>query len=219
MSGGAHPEKKRYDDREQKDFKRQWCNEVVIATYDKRCYSVKDLLFDKSPATLPVSNKGMSHAEYFAQRKGITLKYPKAVPMVEVLGRNDSSIFLPAEIVCANELDTQLKAKLPLIASFTPGKEEIMFGFLLCLTIYMHSLSPIRFQSDVRHKAIEEIRRFVTPGAQKSKGEKDLLPALGFVLSDSRIKVRVTKLPLPVITAAGLRIPESAGGMWAPQSK
>ncbi|KAL7520247.1 hypothetical protein ACHAWX_004980 [Stephanocyclus meneghinianus] len=188
MSGGTHPEKKRYDDREQKDFKRQWCNEVVIATYDKRCYSVKDLLFDKSPATLPVSNKGMSHAEYFAQRKGITLKYPKAVPMVEVLGRNDSSIYLPAEIVCANELDTQLK--LPLIASFTP---------------------------DVRHKAIEEIRRFVTPGAQKSKGEKDLLPSLGFVLSDSRVRVRVTKLPLPVITAAGLRIPESAGGMWAPQ--
>lgn len=71
----------------------------------------------------------------------------------------------------------------------------------------------------MRHKAIEEIRRFVTPGAQKSKGEKDLLPSLGFVLSDSRVRVRVTKLPLPVITAAGLRIPESAGGMWAPQSK
>eukprot|EP00804_Cyclotella_cryptica_P022927 CCRYP_018744-RA/>CCRYP_018744-RA protein AED:0.29 eAED:0.29 QI:71/1/1/1/1/0.85/7/1036/740 len=190
MSGDTHPEKKRYDDREKKDFKRQWCNEVVIATYDKRCYSVKDLLFDKSPATLPVSDKGMSHAEYFAQRKGITLKYPKAVPMVEVLGRNDSSIFLPAEIVCANELDVQLKAKLPTIASFTP---------------------------DVRHKAIEEIRRFVTPGAQKSKGGKDLLPALGFVLSDQRIRVRVTKLPLPVMTAAGVRIPESAGGMWAPQ--
>lgn len=42
---------------------------------------------------------------------------------------------------------------------------------------------------------------------------------MGFTLVDDRVKVRVTKLPIPVITAAGVRIPESAGGMWAPQSK
>lgn len=42
---------------------------------------------------------------------------------------------------------------------------------------------------------------------------------MGFTLIDDRVKVRVTKLPIPVITAAGVRIPESAGGVWAPQSK
>lgn len=192
MCKGAHPEKKHFDDREKADFKRQFNNEVVIAMYDKKCYSVKDLIFDKSPATLPVSDKGVSHADYFKQRKDITLKYPNAAPMVEVLGRNNTSIYLPAELVCANELDLQLKSKLPSIASFTP---------------------------DLRHNAIEEITRFLTPGAQKSKDGRDLLPALGFECSNSRVKVRVTKLPLPVISAAGLKIPESAGGMWAPQSK
>jgi hypothetical protein len=122
MSGGNY--QKKYDAREQADFKRKFCNEVVIAVYDKRCYSVKDLHFDKSPASLPIQGKTMSHADYFAQRKNIKLKYPNAVPMVEVLGRNDRSIYLPAELVCANELDPQLKSKLPMIASFKPGKRR-----------------------------------------------------------------------------------------------
>ena len=46
----------------------------------KRCYSVIDLMFDKSPVTLTVKDLDMSHAEYFKQRKDITLKYPNATP-------------------------------------------------------------------------------------------------------------------------------------------
>lgn len=80
------------------------------------------------------------------------------------------------------------------------------------LTLLLH------FYSEERHQAIEEIRKYLIPGA-KSKSGKDLLPALGFVLNDSKVRVGVKKLPLPVITAAGVRVPESAGGMWAPQSK
>lgn len=68
-------------------------------------------------------------------------------------------------------------------------------------------------------EAIEKIKTYLIPGAQKSKGAKDLLPAMGFTLQDERVKVRVTKLPIPVMTAAGVRIPESAGGNWAPPSK
>lgn len=73
--------------------------------------------------------------------------------------------------------------------------------------------------SEQREEAIDEIKKYLIPGAQKSKGAKDLLPSMGFTLIDDRVKVRVTMLPIPVITAAGVRIPESAGGMWAPQSK
>lgn len=120
ISGGNH--QKTYSKQEQDQFKRQFCNEVVIATYDKKCYSVKDLHFDKSASSLPIPGKNFSHAEYFAQKLPNGLKYPHAVPMVEVLGRNDKSIFLPPEVVCANELDPQLKAKLPMIASFKPGE-------------------------------------------------------------------------------------------------
>ena len=192
MSYGDSPEKKRYSPKEMQEFKRKFCNEVVIAMYDKKCYSVKDLHFDKSPASLPIPGKNFSHAEYFAKKKGINLRFPNATPMIEVLGRNDSSIYLPAELVCANELEPHLKSKLPMIASWTP---------------------------DVRHAAIEEIRRYLIPGEQKSRGGGDLLPALGFTLKDSRVRVGVTKLPLPIMSAAGVKIPASAGSMWAPQSE
>lgn len=39
---------------QQNQARRTWNNEVVICVYDKRCYSVIDLVFDKSPASLPV---------------------------------------------------------------------------------------------------------------------------------------------------------------------
>ena len=134
----------------------------------------------------------MSHAEYFKQRKDITLKYPKACPMVVVLGRNNNKIYLPAELVAVNELDPFIKSQLPQIASFTP---------------------------QVRNEAIEEIRRYLTPGAQKTKGNGGgLLPALGFTLSDSRLVVNVTKLELPIIEAAGVRVPADRGAQWTPMS-
>lgn len=189
MCEGRHPEQMRFDARTQAALKRKWCNEVVIATYDKRCYSVIDLHFDKTPASLPVKGLNMSHAEYFKARKDIDLQYPKAAPIVAVSGRNNSTIFLPAELVCGNELDPQLKMKLPLIASFTP---------------------------QVRYEGIDEMKRYLIPGAQKNRTGGALLTSLGFGLVDKLINVPVTKLELPAIIAAGVQVPAHMGGMWAP---
>jgi len=167
-----------------------WRNEVVIATYDKRCYSVIDLLFDESPASKMISDLNISHAEYFTKRKKLTLKYPNAKPLVAVLGRQNSTIYLPAELVCGNELEPKLKQQLPSIASFKPEK---------------------------RLKALEEIKRFLKPGAQKTKGTGGgLLPALGILLKEDKICVPIDVISLPMIIAAGVQVPARSGGMWAP---
>uniref|UniRef100_A0A7S4JYJ5 C2H2-type domain-containing protein n=1 Tax=Odontella aurita TaxID=265563 RepID=A0A7S4JYJ5_9STRA len=190
ISEGKNPNSARYDQRRVQDFKRRWKGEVVICTYDKKCYSVIDLLFDKSAASMPVPNLAMSHAEYFQKRKNIKLKYPDARPLVAVLGRKDSTIYLPAELVCGNELEPRLKQQLPQIASFMPPE---------------------------RHNAIEEMKRYLQPNAQKTKGKGGgLLPALGIVLKEERFKVPVEVLPLPQIVVSGMRVPERSGTMWAP---
>jgi len=184
------PSKVNFTPSKQNEHKRRWKKEVVICTYDKKCYSVIDLLFDHSPASKPVDGLGMSHADYFTKKKKITLKYPNAKPLVAVLGRNQSTIYLPAELVCGNELEPRLKMQLPSIASFKPAE---------------------------RHAAIEEMKRFLKPGAQKTKGVGGgLLPALGIVLGNERVEVPIEVLPLPIIMAAGVRVPERQGGMWAP---
>jgi len=170
--------------------KRSWKGEIVICKYDKRCYSIVDLIFDKSPTTMPVPDLGMSHADYFTQKKKIKLEYPNAPPMVAVLGRNNSTIYLPPEMVCINELDPFVKMQLPLIASYRPHE---------------------------RNEAIEEMKRYLVPRAQKTKGVGGgLLPAVGIVLKDERLKVKVDCLPMPVIKAAGVLIPSDRGAMWAP---
>ena len=199
LCDGRRPEGVTFDSRTQANIKRQWIGEVVIAKYDKRCYSVVDILFDESPASLPVKDLGMSHAEYFSKRKGIKLEHPDARPIVVVSGRANNHIYLPAELICGNELDAQLKARLPSIASFTP---------------------------DVKRRAIDEMRGYLIPGAQKGKGGRGgnrggggLLAALGFMLADELVKVKVTKLELPVITVAGMTVPSNMGGMWAPISE
>jgi len=180
----------KFNQRDITSAQRKFKGEVVICTYDKRCYSVVDLDFNNSPATLPVEGLGISHAEYFTKRKNIALKYPNSPPVVAVLGRNNSTIHLPAELVCFNELDPFVKQQLPLIASFKPKE---------------------------RHEAIEEMKRYLTPGAQKTKGTGGgLLPAIGLVLQDKRVKCQVEVLPLPLIKAAGLEIPKDKGSMWAP---
>ena len=171
-------------------IQRQWKNEVLIGRYDKRCYSVISLDFSNSPASLPVEGLNMSHADYFEKKKKIKLKYPNATPIISVLGRNNSTIHLPAELVCGNELEPRLKAKLPLIASFKP---------------------------DERNRAIDDIRRYLIPGAQKTKGVGGgLLPALGIVLGEKRLTVPVTIMQLPMIIAAGVQVSERQAGMWAP---
>jgi hypothetical protein len=175
--------------KEIEDAKREWIGQVVIYMEDRKCYSVTDLVFDHSPSSLPVEGLGMYHSEYFQQRKGVTLKYPDAKPMVAVLGRRDMMIYLPAELVAGNELERKVKEQLPMIASYKP---------------------------EDRHKAIETIRSYLVPGAQKTKGAGGLLPALGIQVSDNRISAKAKVLPLPMMMAAGVQVPSHKKENWAP---
>ena len=187
---GYDPNTYQFDAQRQDEAVKQWKNEVVIATYDKKCYTIVDLLFDESPTSMPVEGMGISHAEYFEQKKKIPLRYPNAKPLISVLGRNQKIIYLPAELICGNDLDPSLRSRLPFIASF---------------------------KADQRHAAIEEIKRYLKPGAQKTKGVGGgLLPALGIILGEERMKVPVEIMPLPTIIAAGIQVPDQKCKMWAP---
>lgn len=174
---------------EQERCRRQWIGQVIISMHDKRCYSVTDLLFDRSAADMPVEGLGMSHAEYFEKRKNIKLKYPKFRPMIAVLGRHNQNIFLPAELVAGNELDQKVKQQLPMIASYKPQE---------------------------RNDAIDKIRAYLIPGAQKSKGAGGLLPAVGIQLADNRLEARAEVLQLPILMAAGVQVPAAKAENWAP---
>ena len=60
------------------------------------------------------------------------------------------------------------------------------------------------FKPDERNKAIEDIKRNLIPGAQKTRGTGgNLLPSLGIVLSDQRLTVPIDTIPLPMMIAAG----------------
>lgn len=136
-----------------------------------------------------INGKPCSHTQYFKDRKNINLKYPKACPMVEVLGRRKQNIFLPAELICGNELDRRVKEMLPTIASYTPEQ---------------------------RNDAIEKIKAFLIPGAQKTRGAGGLLPACGIILREDRLQAKCTVMPVPMLMAAGVTIPPRNAENWAP---
>jgi hypothetical protein len=185
------PKTYRFSEQEKNAAKRKWVGQGVISKLDKSTYWVHDIVFDHSPDSLPVGDLGMSHTVYFRDRKKHTLQYPSAKPMLAVLGRNKSIIHLPPEIVCANDLDEEVKMQLPQIASFNP---------------------------DVRSGAIETIKKFLIPGAQSSKNAGGLLPALGIVLDDQRLKVPAEVMAIPVLVSHGMRLSIPAGkNQWTPQ--
>ena len=188
---GRDPTTCTFSDQEIRAAKERWIGQQVISKLDKTAYSIHDLVFDESAESLPVASLGMSHATYYKDRKNVLLEFPAARPMVAVLGRNKRIIHLPPEIVCANELDDELRSLIPQIASIKP---------------------------DRRSDAIDTIKRFLIPGAQTTKGMSGLLPALGIVLSDARLRVPAEVLPLPIILSCGLRINTIPGkSNWAPQ--
>ena len=211
-------------------FKNPFCLLVFLINFIPVFSSrpkVVDLHFDKSPASFPVegleiNGKNISHAEYFKTRKNIVLQYPKAKPLLEVLGRRKQTIFLPgkrficilhsafisggctisslvshhyhchadtAELCCGDELDRRVKEMLPSIASYTPER---------------------------RNQAIEEIKGYLIPGKQKTKNASGLLPACGIVLSETRLQAKATVLPVPVLIAAGVPVPQRYAENWAP---
>ena len=188
---GRDPTTYIFSENEKRAAKERWIGQQVISKLDKTAYSIQDLLFEASSDSLPVADLGMSHTTYYKERKNVILEFPAARPMIAVLGRNKRIIHLPPEIVCANELDDDVRSQLPQIASIKP---------------------------DRRNDAIEAAKRFLIPGAQKSKGMSGLLPALGIVLSDTRLSAQAEVLPLPMMLSCGQRINETLGkSTWAPQ--
>ena len=61
-------------------------------------YTILDLDFYHSAASLPIPGKKISHADYF-RGKGIVLKYPRHGPMIVVEGRRKEKIYFPPELV------------------------------------------------------------------------------------------------------------------------
>jgi hypothetical protein len=182
------PDRYRPDRREEEDARRYWIGEVVIAMHDKKCYTVVDLNFDESANSLEIPELRMSHAEYFEKRKGQKLQYPDARPLIVVIGRRDQRIHLPAELVAGNELEARVKEQLPKIASYAP---------------------------EARNEAIDLIKSYLIPGAQKTKGAGGLLPALGITLHEERLKTKATVLPVPIIISRGVQVPRNKDN-WTP---
>lgn len=79
---------------EQQTIRGKWVGSTIISKIDKKCFSVHDIVFDHSPASLIIGDLGISHAEYFEKRKKQKLQYPHTKPMIAVLGRNKSIIYL-----------------------------------------------------------------------------------------------------------------------------
>lgn len=188
LANGKDPAYYNPSSQEQERTRRQYIGEIVISMHDKKCYSVTDLVYKHSANSLQVEGLGMSHAEYFAKRKNIKLRFPDARPMIAVLGRRNQTIYLPAELVAGNELESRVKQQLPMIASYKP---------------------------ESRNQAIDKIRSYLIPGAQKSKGACGLLPALGIQLADGRLSAKAEVLPLPMLKAAGIEVPKHKGENWA----
>lgn len=189
LVGGQNPLYYNPSRQDRERARRDFIGEIVISMHDKKCYSVTDLVYDHSANSLQVEGLGISHAEYFLKRKNIQLKYPDAKPMIAVLGRRNQTIYLPPELVAANELEPRVKQQLPTIASYKP---------------------------ESRNQAIDKIRSYLIPGAQKSKGATGLLPALGVQLANGRLSARAEVLPLPMLQAAGIKVPKDKGENWAP---
>ncbi|KAL3902739.1 MAG: hypothetical protein SGILL_010715 [Bacillariaceae sp.] len=72
------------------------------------------------------------------------------------------------------------------------------------------------YKPDQRNEAIDKVRAFLIPGAQKSKGAGGLLPALGIQLADNRLTAQAEVLQVPMMMAAGIQIPSSRAENWAP---
>lgn len=186
--GTRNPNTTRFSDQEINEAKRRWIGQTVISKIDKKCHAIHDLVFEESAETLPVGDLNMSHADYFKERKNTTLEYPRAVPMVAVMGRNQQLIHLPPELICADELDDAIKMMLPKIASFDP---------------------------ETRNDAIDKVKKFLIPGAQKSRDQGGLLPALGIVLKEERLKLTAEVLATPEVVSPGVKINTERN--WAPQ--
>jgi len=163
----------------------KWKHERAIATYDRKTYDITDVIF-QSPNQLKVPGKNMSHTAYFAQQKKIKLKYPSDSVMIEAQGRK-GKIYFPSELLCSLELSEDVRSKLPMIAGFSPNE---------------------------RVDAMREIKNFLVPGAQRTRGISGLMPALGVALRNP-ICPQAMVLSIGRLNCAGVNVSGRAG--WAPK--
>lgn len=91
---GKDPNRYRFTEREIEDLKKAWIGETVISKKEKTCHVVHDLVFEHTPDSMPVGDTGMSHTQYFRDRKQIELEFPRSTPLIAALGRRKSIIFL-----------------------------------------------------------------------------------------------------------------------------
>lgn len=189
---GNDPSTYELSPQERTQVQRNLESKTVVYKTDKKCYSVVAVRFDHSPSSLPVEGLGMSHAEYFERRKRNPLQYPNAKPILEVQGkRGTGNIFLPAELVCADELDARVKEQLPTICSFDPA---------------------------TRNEAIETIKAKLKspmeqePGTQREGGK--LLAACGIYLREKRLVATCEVMPVPQLVAAGVPVPPGLSNNW-----
>ena len=67
------------------------------------------------------------------------------------------------------------------------------------------------YKPEERNQAIDEIKKFLRPGAQRTKGSGGLLPACGIMMKEERLQAKATVMPLPMLMAAGVQIPPDKG--------
>lgn len=185
---GQRPNTAQFTDHDQRRLNDEWTGQVVIYKLDKKCYSVVCLRFDHSAESLPVEGLGMSHATYFAERKRSPLQFPRARPIVEVQGRRGENIFLPAELVCGNELDPSVREQLPLIASYTPKQ---------------------------RSDAVNEMMAFIGSEDQLLASCGIMLNRNKDDPSKARfLPAKATIMSAPTLIAAGVKVPEQYANNW-----
>ena len=72
------------------------------------------------------------------------------------------------------------------------------------------------YKPEERNEAIDKIKAFLTPGAQKTKNAGGLLPACGIIMRNDRLQAKATVMPVPMLMAAGVQVPARSAENWAP---
>ena len=215
---GRNPGSYRLNEAQERSERDKWIGQIVIYKGDYKTYSIVDLRFDHSAETLPVEGlimhgKPCTHARYFRDRKNISLSYPDAKPMVEVLGRRNESIYFPAEVVFGEELDARVKEQLPRIASYRPDQRNDAVDKI------MARLSIIDDST-----ICEDILTQLNPRGKHKQKAGGLLATCGITLRRDKqdtskagvIKAKAILMSIPQLMAAGVPVPERCKNNWAP---
>ena len=194
---------------DQNYYRRMWIGQTVIYKCDYKTYTIQNVDFEHSAETLLVPDlmldgRPCTHARYFSVRKNVRLAYPRATPMLEVLGRRNESIYLPAELVFGEELDACVKEMLPQIASYKPEERDDAVDKIFSQLIISDDPSPLSIGEHLR------------PRGKYGDKAGGLLEACGITLRRTKAdasKAKVIHAPavcmsVPQLMAKGIDVPE-----------